>query len=129
MRTVVRLAAFAAALVALLAAGAFVGAAMGPFDRERPEGVSGEESMPAIGEGLVVGAEGYTLVPAVTVLEANIPQAWSFAITGKGGDAVTAFDVEHDKELHLIIADRQLTTYAHLHPERDVRGRWTAHLP
>lgn len=38
---------------------------------------------------------------------------------------VTAFRREHDKELHLIVASSDLTTYRHLHPERAADGTWS----
>jgi len=42
---------------------------------------------------------------------------------------VTAFDVAHEKELHLVLVSRDLRTYAHVHPERDARGTWTVTAP
>jgi hypothetical protein len=35
---------------------------------------------------------------------------------------VTAYQREHGKELHLIIASRDLTVYRHLHPARAADG-------
>jgi hypothetical protein len=35
----------------------------------------------------------------------------------------------HDRELHFILASRDLQQYAHLHPVRDDAGRWTVDLP
>jgi hypothetical protein len=42
---------------------------------------------------------------------------------------VESYEVLHDRELHLVVASRDLTQYAHLHPTRDDAGRWTAELP
>jgi len=46
-------------------------------------------------------------------------------VRDKKGDAVTSYEKEHDKELHLILASRDLATYRHLHPKRDESGKWS----
>ncbi|MFF8397825.1 hypothetical protein [Streptomyces sp. NPDC016172] len=38
---------------------------------------------------------------------------------------VTAYQREHGKELHLILASRDLTVYRHLHPTRAADGTWS----
>ncbi|MBA0053724.1 hypothetical protein E0L36_23525 [Streptomyces sp. AJS327] len=52
------------------------------------------------------------------------------ADAGRGADAgarrVTAYRQLHGKELHLIIAARDLTVYRHLHPTRAADGGWSA---
>ena len=50
-------------------------------------------------------------------------------IAGPDGRPVTDFDVEHDKELHLVVVSRDLAGYAHVHPARDADGRWTVDAP
>jgi hypothetical protein len=53
----------------------------------------------------------------------------SFQVQGHDGDAVTAYDVEHEKELHLIVlGTRSLTDYQHVHPTLAADGTWTARL-
>ena len=47
---------------------------------------------------------------------------WTFRVVGAGGVAVTDFDVEHEREMHLIVVRRDLTGYQHLHPRRDADG-------
>ncbi len=37
-------------------------------------------------------------------------------ITGPDGHAVTAYDVEHEKQLHLIVVRRDFTGFQHVHP-------------
>jgi hypothetical protein len=41
---------------------------------------------------------------------------------------VTAFDVEHDKRMHLIVVRRDTTGFQHLHPEMDGAGIWSVPL-
>jgi hypothetical protein len=53
----------------------------------------------------------------------------SFQVQDQDGRAVTAYDVEHEKELHLIVLDtRDLTDFQHVHPTRASDGTWTAQL-
>ncbi|MDN5861240.1 MAG: hypothetical protein L0H84_21770, partial [Pseudonocardia sp.] len=46
-------------------------------------------------------------------------------ITGPGGHPVTAFDVAHDKRMHLIVVRRDGSGYQHVHPEPAADGTWT----
>lgn len=41
------------------------------------------------------------------------------------GRPVTAYERAHGKELHLIVASRDLRTYRHLHPGRSADGTWS----
>jgi hypothetical protein len=41
---------------------------------------------------------------------------------------VTEYDVEHDKELHLIAVRRDFAGFQHLHPEMADDGTWTTTL-
>ena len=41
------------------------------------------------------------------------------------GRQLTRYAREHDKELHLIVASRDLTEYRHLHPVRAADGTWS----
>ena len=52
------------------------------------------------------GADGWELVQVVT---------------GPDGNAVTGFEVEHDKQLHLIVVRADGQHFAHVHPRRIVR--------
>ena len=45
----------------------------------------------------------------------DVPVA--FTIDGPDGQPVTAYDVEHEKRLHLIAVRRDLTGFQHVHPE------------
>ena len=53
----------------------------------------------------------------------------SFQVQDSGGTVVTSYDVEHEKELHLIVlGTRSLTDFLHVHPARAADGTWTADL-
>lgn len=53
------------------------------------------------------------------------PTELGFRIVGEGGDAVTDFDLEHEKRMHLIVVRRDLTGFQHLHPRMDADGNWS----
>ena len=52
----------------------------------------------------------------------------SFRVVGDDGAAITDFDVEHTKPMHLIVVRRDLTGFQHLHPRMDADGTWTTPL-
>jgi hypothetical protein len=74
--------------------------------------------------GLASARNGYAFVPDSTTVGSG---TFAFRITGPGG-AVTAFDVEHDRRLHLIVVRRDGTAFQHVHPEMDAAGTWRAPL-
>jgi hypothetical protein len=79
--------------------------------------------------GLAVAEDGYRLVPDAATLPAGEAVTWSFRVVGADGHAVTDFDVEHERRMHLIVVRRDLTGYRHLHPTMDAGGRWSVRLP
>jgi hypothetical protein len=48
-----------------------------------------------------------------------------FRIVGDDGEPVRDFDVEHTKQMHLIVVRRDMAGFQHLHPEMDDSGRWS----
>ncbi|MER6283022.1 hypothetical protein [Streptomyces sviceus] len=108
---------------------AHMGAASGqsehPGEPGRPghSGHSEHEGAPA--GGLQISENGYTLDLRTPRLTAGRTADLRFAIRGDDGRAVTAFRREHDKELHLVVASRDLNTYRHLHPTRAADGTWS----
>ncbi len=78
--------------------------------------------------GLSARADGYALelVEDRTTPDANAPL--EFRIVGPDGTTVNDYDVEHDKELHLIVVRRDLSGYQHVHPARDADGTWSTTL-
>ncbi|MHC0429902.1 hypothetical protein ACX6XY_06915 [Streptomyces sp. O3] len=93
-----------------------------------PEGAGGHgghETAAAPPGGLQISDGGYTLDLRSDRLAAGKKAELSLVIEDGGGRAVTAFKREHGKELHLIVASRDLTVYRHLHPVRADDGTWS----
>ena len=141
MSTPVRVAAFVTALVAVFAAALGLGRLVGPVDAEPApaahEGdMSGGHGADDAGEhgtdaathlpgGLTVSSDGYTLALEDTDLPAGDRVPLRFRVLGPDGAPVTAYDVEHEKELHLIVVRRDVTGFQHVHPTRDADGTWS----
>jgi hypothetical protein len=127
-------------LLALAFAGALgVGRAVGPLETttashlDMPGGHEGmamgaqgaEASFP---RGLQVSQDGYTFRLASASAPAGAAVPVAFVIEGPDGAPVTGYDVEHDKELHLIAVRRDFSGFQHVHPVRDADGAWTTDL-
>ena len=123
MNTLQRLSAFGAALAGIFAIGIGTGAAFGPA-------ASAKETMaPApMGEGVVSARDGYRFVPAKRQL-AKDGGTFHFVIEGPKGAPVLDFQQEHDKDLHFILVNRDLTIFHHVHPTRAADGTWSIDLP
>jgi hypothetical protein len=78
--------------------------------------------------GLAVTDAGYTLTVTERIYRADTPGELELRITGPDGGPVTAFDVEHEKRMHLVLVRRDATGYQHLHPELDPDGTWRTPL-
>ena len=150
--TVVKLAAFAAALVVAFGAAFVLGKVVAPVTAEAdgplagggqnagtdPHGMaaSGEESDTAesghSGEGalpgLLVSDSGYTLVPETTILTAGGVTQFSFSVTDPDGAPLMSYAETHEKDLHLIVIRRDLVGFRHVHPTLASDGTWTAPL-
>ncbi|WP_406379490.1 hypothetical protein [Streptomyces sp. NBC_01618] len=152
MNTPLRITAFAAVLAAAFGAAYGVGYAVVPIgasaepsthaghdrtdapDEERegegggehPEG--GHDMTPG---GLQISESGYSLDLKTPSVRAAEKSPLRFVIRDSAGREVTAYQREHNKELHLILASRDLGTYRHLHPTRSSDGTWNvdAELP
>ncbi len=142
MGTAVRLAGFGAALALVFAAAWATGSLVGPPPMtaaapapDAHAAGSGHEAdghdhgaAGVVSEGLVTTAAGYTLVPQVTTFEAGRPGEFAFTVTGSDGRPVTAFDVAHERQLHLIVLRRDTTGFQHLHPVLGADGVWRVPL-
>ena len=138
MRTAARIAGFAVALGVTFGAAALAGASLDPL---RDSG-AGHGHAPAAGAhgdghtaavvdgpaGLGVSEGGYTLAPVASTLALGRPTELRFRILGPDGGAVTDFDVEHERRMHLIVVRRDLTGYQHLHPALGASGTWSVRL-
>jgi hypothetical protein len=141
MSTPVRVLAFVAALAAVFAAAVGVGTAVGPLTQpevEDHDSMAAEEAgdhdgghegdqvdLPA---GLSVTEDGYTLRLADDTAAPGYRVPLAFHVEGPDGHAVTAYDVEHGKRLHLIAVRRDLTGFQHVHPTMAKDGTWTTDL-
>ncbi|MER7736916.1 hypothetical protein ABTX34_01040 [Streptomyces sp. NPDC096538] len=134
MKTGLKTATFAAALAATFGTAYGVGQAFDPVVQDRPRAhearhPSGEREhegahAAVAAGGLQISEDGYTLdleTPAVT---AGQRAELRFTVRDADGRPVTEYRREHDKELHLIVASRDLVTYRHLHPVRAADGTW-----
>jgi hypothetical protein len=141
MNTAAKLSAYGAALV-LVAGGAWAtGTAVGPFTGEA--GALGSEEAEHGGThsdtvteaapkdqpgGLASSLGGYTLTPTATTLTSGASTPFSFRINGPDGMPVTAYDVEHEKRMHLIVVRRDTAGFQHVHPDLAPDGTWTVPL-
>ncbi|MGX1908015.1 hypothetical protein ACWIID_04010 [Streptomyces phaeochromogenes] len=146
MHTGVKITAFAAALAATFGTAYGVGQGIDPVvaDREpashdthaeqspEPEGGGGhaehesaQKGRPLPAGGLQISENGYTLDLKTPRIEARQRADLRFTIQDEKGRAVTSYKREHEKELHLIVASRDLVTYRHLHPTRAADGTWS----
>ncbi|MCF6378561.1 hypothetical protein L2K70_13195 [Nocardioides KLBMP 9356] len=134
MSTPLRVAAFVAALAAVFAVAWGAGAVVGPIDTPpvAHEGAAGHDGGHAstaadhLPGGLMVAEDGYRLDLAQDELPAGDRAPLRFRITGPDGEALTSYDVEHEKELHLIVVRRDFDGFQHVHPTRGTDGTWVS---
>jgi hypothetical protein len=140
MNTATKLGAFALGLVTVFGAAYGAGRVAGPVttaaetshDTTAAGHDSGHNDTPTHNDiagphlpgGLLVSDRGYTLSP--TPAPAG---QFAFRITGPDGRPVTAYDVEHDKRMHLIVARRDLSGFRHVHPQMATDGTWRVASP
>ncbi len=75
--------------------------------------------------GLGIAQDGYQLT-AVTAPDAlGADGELSLTITGPDGKPVTDYELEHEKELHLIVVRADGQQFRHVHPEMDADGTWS----
>lgn len=140
--TGVRVTAYVVGLAVVLAAALGAGRLAGPLEAEPVAhegeahgaadsvGHGGHEPDPAaaLPGGLQVSEGGYTLDLLDERVEPGRERTVRFRILGPDGDPVTAYDVEHEKRLHLIAVRRDLDGFQHVHPTLADDGTWTARL-
>lgn len=127
-------------LLAVAFAGALgVGRAVGPLEtttashadmaggqEEMAMGAQGSEA--SFPKGLQVSQDGYTFRLTSTSATAGSAVPLAFVIEGPDGVPVNAYDVEHDKQLHVIAVRRDFSGFQHVHPVKDADGTWTTDL-
>jgi hypothetical protein len=133
-----RVGGFVAGLTAAFGLAFAVGSSASPLRPEQKQhaeagdsmGMGEEEHAAAEGRlpGLAVSDAGYTLSPLATRLPAGQKVPYRFRITDDAGRPVGSYELEHDKELHLIVVRRDLTGFQHVHPVRAGDGTWSVPL-
>lgn len=140
MNTGLRITTFAAVLAATFGTAYGVGQGIGPVVADSPPKHEDEHTRPAPrpeeggghtghgappAGGLQISEGGYTLDLETPNVDAGQRAELRFTVRDDSGRAVTAYRREHGKELHLIVASRDLVTYRHLHPTRAADGTWS----
>ncbi|MFE9443514.1 hypothetical protein ACFYO2_32050 [Streptomyces sp. NPDC006602] len=135
MKTWPKITGFAAALAVVFGAAYGVGSLAGSDDAGTKPGTqtareveaaeaAGADGAAEVPEGLQVSAHGYSIDLKTPRIERGRTTDIRFAILDAKGRPVTDYEVEQEKELHLILASRDLTVYRHLHPTRSADGTW-----
>jgi hypothetical protein len=75
--------------------------------------------------GLAVTDDGLKLQLAETDLPRGEGATLAFSVAGPDGAAITDFEVEHDKRMHLIVVRRDGSGFQHLHPTMSASGSWS----
>jgi hypothetical protein len=136
MKTATKVSAYGLAL-AIVFSGAWVaGAAVGPLgDTTTPSDAghaAGHETAAAPVDtrlpGLASAENGYRLELRKTTVTTGTAEQFQFRILGADNAPITAFDVEHEKRLHFVLARRDGSGYQHLHPQMAADGTWSVPL-
>jgi hypothetical protein len=118
-----RLALFGALVLGVFAIGV-AGGAMVDSSGAQPV----EDAPAPAGDGVVAGLDGYRFVPERTVVEGD-GGVLRFVIEGPTGEPVREFTAVHERDLHFILVNRELTIFHHLHPSLSDDGTWTLEMP
>ncbi|HCB04279.1 MAG TPA: hypothetical protein DEQ43_08545 [Nocardioides bacterium] len=133
----IRVLAFVAGCAALFAVAVVAGRLVGPVAAE-PDPAAGHDDEMAGMEmvegahhdvgGLEASAGGYTMTLTGPRQTAG-RQPLAFTITDADGDPVTAYDEQHERDLHLIVVRRDLTGFQHVHPTLATdTGEWSTEV-
>ena len=133
MSTPVRVAAFVTAIAAVFGLAFAAGHVVGPTEKPKKHEMQADEGhgdahgghAAAVPAGLTATQGGYTLRLAAERAPAAGRTPLDFTITGPDGHAVTTYDVQHEKRLHLIVVRRDATGFQHVHPELAADGTWS----
>jgi hypothetical protein len=142
MNTATKVGAYVLGLAAVFGAAVGVGEIVGPVGaaagagesdehgghQKAPGRPAGTEPSVDVPGGLQVSQGGYTLVPRKTTVEPGERTDFRFTVNGPDGKPVTKYTLLHGKELHLIVARRDLSGFQHLHPSKDGDGVWSIPL-
>jgi len=140
MNVPARLAAFAAVLGLAFGAASLAGATIDPTD-ETAVGAGehgGGATQPAGSEhastgsslsGLATSQDGFTLEADRTSFTGDGPKRFSFRIVdGRGRVVSDGYELESERELHLVVVRRDTASYEHVHPRKGQDGTWSVDL-
>ncbi len=138
----VKLTGFLLALVVVFLGARGVGAVTGPVsdpaattahdDMAAEDGGHGDHEEDAVEAshapgGLQVSDQGYTL-RVLSQPDAGSDRPLRFVIDDPDGHVVQVYDVVHEKPLHLVVVNRDLSGYDHVHPTLSDDGVWSIDL-
>ncbi len=98
---------------------------------EAPAGPEGGEhgSTGSSLSGLAVSQDGFTLEPDRTHFEGAGPKRFSFRIVDDRGRVIRdEYELESERELHLVVVRRDTAVYEHVHPRKGEDGTWSVDL-
>jgi hypothetical protein len=140
MSVTTKLVGFLVALAAVFGGAVGIGRAVGPIDAS-PAADHGDMSghgmddikmdeadAASIPKGLMVSQNGYSFRLDQAIVSPGTAVPVSFTIEGPDGRPVTEYDVQHEKQLHLIAVRRDFTGFQHVHPVMAEDGTWTTTL-
>jgi hypothetical protein len=104
------------------------GDGMGHGTAMSEHGGRGKAADPQLVRGTSDVANGLTLELGRRSVDRNESPEFRFRIVDERGAPVRAFEVEHEKRMHLIVARRDLTGFFHLHPKLGTDGEWSTEL-
>ncbi|MEV4422146.1 hypothetical protein AB0L40_19520 [Patulibacter sp. NPDC049589] len=146
MNVPTKLAAFTAGLALTFGAATGAGALLDPTDStaapghraaEKAGGHGGSHETPAAPRGTAAALpgglsstqDGYTLTAERATLTAGERSTLRFRVIGPDGRPVRGgYEVEAEREMHLIVVRRDGTDFQHLHPRREPDGTWSTPL-
>ena len=125
-----RIGLFVALLAGLFGAALALGSALDPdirgsADEHSEDGGGEHESSATPQRGLAVAQDGMRLVADRATFPRGRTSELSFRIVDDRGGAITDFDEEHERRMHVIVVRRDLTGYQHLHPRMAADGTWS----
>lgn len=85
-------------------------------------------AVPGTVRGVAVAEGGLQIKLGQAELTRGKESKLTFQIVGEDGSAVTDFEVEHVRKMHLIVVRRDLTGFQHLHPKMADDGTWSTQI-
>lgn len=89
------------------------------------EGHADHDDASSSSPGLGLAQDGYQLTDVTAPAAVGGQGELSLTVSGREGSPVTEFELEHEKELHLIVVRSDGQHFRHVHPERDDAGAWS----